>query len=87
MSKTVRTSLSDWRSSDRINGLSDERKWKSLDNLILELDEDSAMVRRECGHDILSFQSAEDKILGAVEFDATVGVHLTNERNPALGDR
>jgi hypothetical protein len=45
MSETVRTLISDWRSSDRINGLSDERKWKSLDNLILELYEDSAMVR------------------------------------------
>ena len=40
------TSLSDWRSSDRTNGLSDERKWESLDNLILKLDEDSAIVRR-----------------------------------------
>ena len=87
MSETVRTSITDRPSSNRIDDLTDERERKRLDNLPLVLDEDSAMVRRECGHDVLSFQSTEDEILGAVEFDATVGIHLADERDAALGDR
>jgi len=45
------------------------------------LDEDSPVMRGERGHDVLPFQFPADEVFGAVEFDATVGVHLTNERN------
>jgi len=51
------------------------------------LDEDSPVMRGERGHDVLPFQFPTDEVFGAVEFDATVGVHLTNERNMPFGDR
>ena len=86
MSETVRTSITDRPSSDWVDDLSNERKWKRLDDLPIVLDENSTVVRRERGHDILPFQFPADEVFGAVELDATMGVHLADKRDAALGD-
>jgi len=38
------------------------------------------MVRRERGHDTLSFQATTDEVFGTFEFDATVGIRLAKNR-------
>ena len=82
----VRTSITDRPSSDWVNDLSNERKRECPDDLPIVLDENSAVVRRERGHDILPFQFPADEVFGAVELDATMGVHLADKRDAALGD-
>jgi len=48
---------------------------------------DAAMMRGQRGHDILPFQPSADKVLGAVELDAAVGIDLADPGNQAFGDR
>ena len=83
---TVRTSRCN-ASEERLDDRSRDRERERFDKLPLVPDEDSAMMRRERRHDVLMLQFAADEVFGAVEFNATVGVHLADERNPALGDR
>ena len=83
---TARTSRCN-ASEKRLDDRSRNRERERFDELAFVPDEDSAMMRRECGHDVLTFQFAADEILGPVELDATMGIHFADERHPALGDR
>ena len=87
MGGTVRTSYTVRASAEGIDNPSCERERNRLDELSLVFDEDPPVMRGKRGHDVLPFQFPTDEVFGAVEFDATVGVHLADERNPALGDR
>lgn len=86
MSVTVRTSITDRPSSDWIDDLSNERKWERLDDPPFVLDENSTVVRREHGHDVLPFQFSSDEVRGAVELDPSVAVNLPNPRDMTLGE-
>ena len=82
---TVRTSRGN-ASEERLDDGSGNRERERFDELPLVLDEDSAMMRRERGHDVLVFQFAADEVFGAIELDASVGVDLANPRDMAFGD-
>jgi len=84
---TVRTSYTVCTSAEGIDNPSCEGERDRFDEPPIMLDEDSPVMRGERGHDVLPFQFPTDEVFGAVEFDATVGVHLTNERNMPFGDR
>jgi hypothetical protein len=83
---TVRTSRCN-ASEKRLDDRSRNRERERFDELAFVPDEDSAMMRRECGHDVLTFQFAADEILGPVELDVSLGVDFTNPGDRPSGDR
>jgi len=82
---TVRTSICKC-SDEGIDNPSCEGERDRLNELLLVLDEDSPVMRRERGHDVLPFQFSADEISGAVELDTAVAVDLADERHTALSD-
>ncbi len=86
MLATVRTSICKC-SDKRVDNFSFEGERDRFDESGLILDEDSPVMRGDCGHDVLSFQFAADEVFGAVELDAAVGIDLTDKRDTAFSDR
>src|SRR4030043_1846966 len=82
---TVRTSICKC-SDERINNRSCKGERDRFDELPLVLDEDSPVMRRERGHDVLPFQFSADEIFGAVELDTAVAIDLADERHMAPSD-
>ena len=83
---TVRTSRCN-ASEERLDDRSGNREGERFDALPLVLDKDAAMMRRDRGHDVLVFQFAADKVLGAIELDASLGIDFSNPGDMPFGDR
>lgn len=49
-------------------------------------DEDSAMMRRERGHDVLPFQFTKDEVFGSIELDSSLGIDFPNPRHVTFSD-